>query len=137
MPLFVAHSSLSSSLPPSLLLLSPHLSHPLSPSPPLSLPLCVSLSVVRKLQEFELPYVSISSLQSSDFHILLRKRYSPPAPLTAFTSNAPTRLFVIFGNKLDYQSDYSCLEKHVGYLADVDVAVSQQLIRLSARFVRE
>lgn len=37
------------------------------------------LSVVRKLQEFELPYVSITSLQSSEFHILLRKRYQPPA----------------------------------------------------------
>lgn len=48
----------------------------LPPSP------CVSLSVVRKLQEFELPYVSISSLQSSDFHILLRKRYWPPAHIT-------------------------------------------------------
>ncbi|KAM9782684.1 sorting nexin-17 [Neosynchiropus ocellatus] len=33
------------------------------------------LTFVRKLQEFELPYVSISSLQSSDFHILLRKSY--------------------------------------------------------------
>lgn len=48
----------------------------LPPSP------CVSVSVVRKLQEFELPYVSISSLQSSDFHILLRKRYWPPAHIT-------------------------------------------------------
>lgn len=33
------------------------------------------LTFVRKLQEFELPYVSITSLQSSDFHILLRKSY--------------------------------------------------------------
>uniref|UniRef100_A0A8D0CT28 Sorting nexin 17 n=1 Tax=Sander lucioperca TaxID=283035 RepID=A0A8D0CT28_SANLU len=30
---------------------------------------------VRKLQEFELPYVSITSLRSSEFHILLRKSY--------------------------------------------------------------
>lgn len=62
---------------PPCLLLSLSLSSPsLPPSP------CVSLSVVRKLQEFELPYVSISSLQSSDFHILLRKRYWPPAHIT-------------------------------------------------------
>lgn len=53
---------------PILPLLSPSLSEP--PSVTLSL----SPSVVRKLQEFELPYVSISSLQSSEFHILLRKR---------------------------------------------------------------
>ncbi|XP_019751747.1 sorting nexin-17 [Hippocampus comes] len=33
------------------------------------------LTFVRKLQEFELPYVSISSLRSSEFHILLRKSY--------------------------------------------------------------
>uniref|UniRef100_A0A674MA00 Sorting nexin-17 n=1 Tax=Takifugu rubripes TaxID=31033 RepID=A0A674MA00_TAKRU len=33
------------------------------------------VTFVRKLQEFELPYVSISSLQSSDFHIVLRKSY--------------------------------------------------------------
>ncbi|KAM3838249.1 sorting nexin-17-like, partial [Diretmus argenteus] len=33
------------------------------------------LTFVRKLQEFELPYVSITSLQSSEFHILLRKSY--------------------------------------------------------------
>lgn len=39
----------------------------------------LSLLVVRKLQEFELPYVSITSLRSSDFHIILRKRYPPPA----------------------------------------------------------
>uniref|UniRef100_A0A8D3AJ61 Sorting nexin 17 n=1 Tax=Scophthalmus maximus TaxID=52904 RepID=A0A8D3AJ61_SCOMX len=31
--------------------------------------------IVRKLQEFELPYVSITSLRSSEFHILLRKSY--------------------------------------------------------------
>lgn len=30
---------------------------------------------MRKLQDFELPYVSITSLQSSEFHILLRKSY--------------------------------------------------------------
>ncbi|ROL09252.1 Sorting nexin-17 [Anabarilius grahami] len=30
---------------------------------------------VRKLQEFELPYVSITSLHSPDFHIVLRKSY--------------------------------------------------------------
>ncbi|KAF6716098.1 Sorting nexin-17 [Oryzias melastigma] len=34
-----------------------------------------SLTFVRKLQEFELPYVSITSLQSSEFHIVLRKSY--------------------------------------------------------------
>ncbi|XP_075940250.1 sorting nexin-17 isoform X1 [Anarhichas minor] len=34
------------------------------------------LSFVRKLQEFELPYVSITSLRSSEFHILLRKSRS-------------------------------------------------------------
>ncbi|XP_061559785.1 sorting nexin-17 isoform X1 [Phycodurus eques] len=33
------------------------------------------LTFVRKLQEFELPYVSITSLHSSQFHILLRKSY--------------------------------------------------------------
>ncbi|KAG7242971.1 hypothetical protein INR49_017662 [Caranx melampygus] len=33
------------------------------------------LTFVRKLQEFELPYVSITSLRSSEFHILLRKSY--------------------------------------------------------------
>uniref|UniRef100_A0A3P9LT85 Sorting nexin-17 n=1 Tax=Oryzias latipes TaxID=8090 RepID=A0A3P9LT85_ORYLA len=33
------------------------------------------LTFVRKLQEFELPYVSITSLQSSEFHIVLRKSY--------------------------------------------------------------
>uniref|UniRef100_A0AAQ5XN66 Sorting nexin-17 n=1 Tax=Amphiprion ocellaris TaxID=80972 RepID=A0AAQ5XN66_AMPOC len=37
-----------------------------------------SLTFVRKLQEFELPYVSITSLRSSEFHIVLRKRYEPP-----------------------------------------------------------
>ncbi|XP_061668811.1 sorting nexin-17 isoform X2 [Syngnathoides biaculeatus] len=36
------------------------------------------LTLVRKLQEFELPYVSITSLHSSDFHILLRKRAPGP-----------------------------------------------------------
>uniref|UniRef100_A0AAY4AYH8 PX domain-containing protein n=1 Tax=Denticeps clupeoides TaxID=299321 RepID=A0AAY4AYH8_9TELE len=30
---------------------------------------------VRKLQEFELPYVSVTSLRSPDFHIVLRKSY--------------------------------------------------------------
>ena len=30
---------------------------------------------VRKLQEFELPYVSVTSLQSQDCKILLRKSY--------------------------------------------------------------
>uniref|UniRef100_A0A8C6NHJ0 Sorting nexin-17 n=1 Tax=Nothobranchius furzeri TaxID=105023 RepID=A0A8C6NHJ0_NOTFU len=34
-----------------------------------------SLTFVRKLQEFELPYVSITSLQNSEFHIVLRKSY--------------------------------------------------------------
>uniref|UniRef100_A0A672FE78 Sorting nexin-17 n=1 Tax=Salarias fasciatus TaxID=181472 RepID=A0A672FE78_SALFA len=34
-----------------------------------------SLTFVRKLQEFELPYVSITSLRSSEFHIVLRKSY--------------------------------------------------------------
>uniref|UniRef100_A0A3Q2VJ31 Sorting nexin 17 n=1 Tax=Haplochromis burtoni TaxID=8153 RepID=A0A3Q2VJ31_HAPBU len=34
-----------------------------------------SLSFVRKLQEFELPYVSITSSRSSEFHIVLRKSY--------------------------------------------------------------
>ncbi|XP_046877206.1 sorting nexin-17 isoform X2 [Hypomesus transpacificus] len=33
------------------------------------------LTFVRKLQEFELPYVSVSSLHSSEFHIVLRKSY--------------------------------------------------------------
>ncbi|CAL8312930.1 unnamed protein product [Lota lota] len=33
------------------------------------------LTFVRKLQEFELPYVSITSLRSIEFHILLRKSY--------------------------------------------------------------
>nr|XP_061806891.1 sorting nexin-17-like isoform X2 [Nerophis lumbriciformis] len=33
------------------------------------------LTFVRKLQEFELPYVSITSLHSSEYHILLRKSY--------------------------------------------------------------
>ncbi|KAJ3606490.1 hypothetical protein NHX12_026011 [Muraenolepis orangiensis] len=32
------------------------------------------LTFVRKLQEFELPFVSITSLRSTEFHILLRKR---------------------------------------------------------------
>lgn len=30
--------------------------------------------VVRKLQEFELPYVSVTSLQSQEYKIVLRKR---------------------------------------------------------------
>ncbi|XP_014846270.1 PREDICTED: sorting nexin-17 [Poecilia mexicana] len=34
-----------------------------------------NLTFVRKLQDFELPYVSITSLQSSDYHIILRKSY--------------------------------------------------------------
>lgn len=86
--LFPLSLSLGPSHPPCL---------PLSPSAfSPSLPVSLSLSVVRKLQEFELPYVSISSLQSSDFHILLRKRYSPPAHITTFSSHAPSRLFVIF-----------------------------------------
>ncbi|KAK6294860.1 hypothetical protein J4Q44_G00340860 [Coregonus suidteri] len=33
------------------------------------------LTFVRKLQEFELPYVSVTSLRSSEFHIVLRKSY--------------------------------------------------------------
>uniref|UniRef100_A0A4W5RHA4 Sorting nexin-17 n=1 Tax=Hucho hucho TaxID=62062 RepID=A0A4W5RHA4_9TELE len=33
------------------------------------------LTCVRKLQEFELPYVSVTSLRSSEFHIILRKSY--------------------------------------------------------------
>lgn len=33
------------------------------------------LTFVRKLQEFELPFVSITSLRSTEFHILLRKSY--------------------------------------------------------------
>lgn len=32
--------------------------------------------VVRKLQEFELPYVSVTSLCNPDYHIVLRKRYN-------------------------------------------------------------
>ena len=42
--------------------------------------LCSSLSilwkpiVVRKLQEFELPYVSVTSLRSQEYKIVLRKR---------------------------------------------------------------
>lgn len=31
-------------------------------------------AVVRKLQEFELPYVSVTSLHNSEFRIILRKR---------------------------------------------------------------
>lgn len=34
-----------------------------------------SLPVIRKLQEFELPYVSVTSLRNPDYKILLRKRY--------------------------------------------------------------
>lgn len=49
-----------------------------------SLSLSVFLSVVRKLQEFELPYVSITSLRSPEFHILLRKRYPPPVHIMIF-----------------------------------------------------
>ncbi|KAJ8008677.1 hypothetical protein DPEC_G00080900 [Dallia pectoralis] len=41
------------------------------------------LTFIRKLQEFELPYVSVTSLQSSDFHIVLRKSYWD----TAYDSN--------------------------------------------------
>uniref|UniRef100_A0A4W5KT15 Ras-associating domain-containing protein n=1 Tax=Hucho hucho TaxID=62062 RepID=A0A4W5KT15_9TELE len=33
------------------------------------------LTFVRKLQDFELPYVSVTSLRTSEFHIALRKRY--------------------------------------------------------------
>ncbi|XP_038840363.1 sorting nexin-17 [Salvelinus namaycush] len=33
------------------------------------------LTFVRKLQDFELPYVSVTSLRSSEFHIALRKSY--------------------------------------------------------------
>lgn len=33
-------------------------------------------AVVRKLQEFELPYVSVTSLRNPDYHIVLRKRYT-------------------------------------------------------------
>ncbi|NWY07693.1 SNX17 protein, partial [Nothoprocta ornata] len=40
------------------------------PSPP-----SPSLAVVRKLQEFELPYVSVTSLHSPEFRIILRKSY--------------------------------------------------------------
>uniref|UniRef100_A0A8C9T865 Sorting nexin-17 n=1 Tax=Scleropages formosus TaxID=113540 RepID=A0A8C9T865_SCLFO len=32
-------------------------------------------SFVRKLQEFELPYVSVTSLQNPDYHVVLRKSY--------------------------------------------------------------
>lgn len=31
-------------------------------------------TVVRKLQEFELPYVSVTSLHNPEFQIILRKR---------------------------------------------------------------
>uniref|UniRef100_A0A6Q2XJ40 Sorting nexin-17 n=1 Tax=Esox lucius TaxID=8010 RepID=A0A6Q2XJ40_ESOLU len=41
------------------------------------------LTFIRKLQEFELPYVSVTSLRSSDFHIILRKSYWD----TAYDSN--------------------------------------------------
>eukprot|EP00064_Thunnus_orientalis_P017486 superscaffoldBa00003726_g17569 len=44
------------------------------PTEDVALDICLS-NVVRKLQEFELPYVSITSLRSSEFHILLRKSY--------------------------------------------------------------
>uniref|UniRef100_UPI00358F1423 sorting nexin-17-like n=1 Tax=Myxine glutinosa TaxID=7769 RepID=UPI00358F1423 len=33
------------------------------------------ISFIRKLQEFELPYISITSLKNSDFNIVLRKSY--------------------------------------------------------------
>lgn len=41
------------------------------PEPLLS---CRFPSVVRKLQEFELPYVSVTSLHNPEFRIILRKR---------------------------------------------------------------
>ena len=41
------------------------------PEPLLS---CCFPAVVRKLQEFELPYVSVTSLHNSEFRIILRKR---------------------------------------------------------------
>uniref|UniRef100_A0A8D0CG79 Sorting nexin-17 n=1 Tax=Scleropages formosus TaxID=113540 RepID=A0A8D0CG79_SCLFO len=34
-----------------------------------------SCTFVRKLQEFELPYVSVTSLQNPDYHVVLRKSY--------------------------------------------------------------
>lgn len=40
-------------------------------------------TVVRKLQEFELPYVSVTSLHNPDYHIVLRKRYTRPQRLLA------------------------------------------------------
>ncbi|KAG6920398.1 sorting nexin 17, partial [Chelydra serpentina] len=36
---------------------------------------CFSLAVMRKLQEFELPYVSVTSLRNPDYKIILRKSY--------------------------------------------------------------
>lgn len=42
-----------------------------SPEPLLS---CHFPAVVRKLQEFELPYVSVTSLHNPEFRIILRKR---------------------------------------------------------------
>lgn len=41
------------------------------PEPLLS---CCFPAVVRKLQEFELPYVSVTSLHNPEFRIILRKR---------------------------------------------------------------
>ncbi|KAM4041605.1 sorting nexin-17 [Anomaloglossus baeobatrachus] len=38
-----------------------------------------SFSFVRKLQEFELPYVSVTSLRSRDYKIILRKSYWDPS----------------------------------------------------------
>lgn len=35
---------------------------------------CCPLSVMRKLQEFELPYVSVTSLRNPEYKIILRKR---------------------------------------------------------------
>lgn len=41
---------------------------------PEPLPSCRVPAVVRKLQEFELPYVSVTSLRDPEFRIILRKR---------------------------------------------------------------
>lgn len=57
------------------------------------------LSVVRKLQEFELPYVSITSSRSSEFHIVLQKRYVPPL-VYIMSMNLVTSFFFICGKGL-------------------------------------
>ncbi|XP_060773644.1 sorting nexin-17 isoform X1 [Neoarius graeffei] len=44
-------------------------------APPGSVVLPWASCVVRKLQEFELPYVSVTSLHNPDYHIVLRKSY--------------------------------------------------------------